>query len=333
MTARAVDAEQPSGAPRRSPPPRGWEVVARKELADHLLSARFGVLLALLALATIGAVYAAAGGIRDAAPEEVEQAGLFLRLFTAAPERVPAFYALIGLLVPLLGIAFGFDAVNGERSGGTLPRLLAQPIHRDDVINGKFVAGLVVIALILTTITVLVAGLGLWRLGIVPTPEEVTRMLLWLIVAIVYAGFWLGFATLCSVALRRAATAAFVAIAGWLVLTLFAALLVGIAADAFAPVPADATVQEQLRNAQVQQGLARLSPSTLYDEATLVLLNPNVRTTGVVLSSQVEGAVAAPLPLLQSLLVTWPQVVGLVALTVICFAAAYVLFMRQEVRA
>jgi ABC-2 type transport system permease protein len=29
----------------------------------------------------------------------------------------------------------------------------------------------------------------------------------------------------------------------------------------------------------------------------------------------------------------WPHVVALVALTIICFAAAYILFMRQEVRA
>ena len=35
----------------------------------------------------------------------------------------------------------------------------------------------------------------------------------------------------------------------------------------------------------------------------------------------------------QSLLLVWPQVVALVALTVLCFAAAYVAFMRQEVRA
>ena len=35
----------------------------------------------------------------------------------------------------------------------------------------------------------------------------------------------------------------------------------------------------------------------------------------------------------QSLLLVWPQVVVLIALTVACFAAAYALFMRQEVRA
>jgi ABC-2 type transport system permease protein len=44
-------------------------------------------------------------------------------------------------------------------------------------------------------------------------------------------------------------------------------------------------------------------------------------------------AVRSALSLEQSLLLAWPQAVGLVALTVISFAAAYMLFMRQEVRA
>ena len=39
------------------------------------------------------------------------------------------------------------------------------------------------------------------------------------------------------------------------------------------------------------------------------------------------------LPYGQSLLLIWPQIVGLIAGTVICFALAYVAFMRQEVRA
>lgn len=43
--------------------------------------------------------------------------------------------------------------------------------------------------------------------------------------------------------------------------------------------------------------------------------------------------VDAPLSLTQSLLVVWPQVVGLVALTLLCFAASYLGFMRQEIRA
>ena len=44
-------------------------------------------------------------------------------------------------------------------------------------------------------------------------------------------------------------------------------------------------------------------------------------------------AVATVLPFTQSLLIVWPQVVGLLGMTSACFAAAYVAFMRQEVRA
>lgn len=311
----------------------GWWVVARKELADHLLSVRFVVLLGLLGLAAAGSVYAAASGIRDVAPAASETPALFLRLFTVAPEQIPSFLTLVGFLAPLLGIAFGFDSVNGERSQGTLPRLVSQPIHRDDVINGKFVAGLTVIGLTIAGLSLLVAGVGMVRLGIVPAAEEVYRMLVWLAVTIVYVGFWLAFATLFSVAVRRAATSALMAIAAWLVLTLFAGLLVGLVADAIAPVRDDSTVDELIRNARLEQRLSRVSPGVLYEEATVALLNPEIRTIGFLLPIQVDRAVPGELPLDQSLLVAWPQTVGLVALTVLCFAGAYILFMRQEIRA
>lgn len=329
--ASEVTAPHPAARLRRA----GWRVVGAKELADHLLSVRFLVLLVLVGLAVAGSVYAAASGIRDVAPEASETPALFLRLFTFAPEdqRVPSFLSMVGFLAPLLGIAFGFDAVNGERSQGTLPRLVSQPIHRDDVINGKFAAGIIVIGMILAGLTVLVAGLGLLRLGIVPTADEVWRLLLWLLVTIIYVSFWLGLATLCSVALRRAATSALVAIAAWLVLTLFAGLLLGLVTDAIAPVPEQPTAEQVLRNARLEQQIGRLSPSILYEEATIALLNPEVRTIGFLLPQQVDRAVPGTLTLDQSLLLAWPQTVGLVALTMLCFAGAYVLFMRQEIRA
>lgn len=310
-----------------------WRVIAAKEFADHVSSVRFVVLLALLGLAASASVYAVAGEIRDVASDAAGAPGLFLKLFTIAPERIPSFLTLVGLLTPLLGIAFGFDAVNAERSQGTLPRLVAQPIYRDDVINGKFVGGLAVIALMLAALVALVAGIGIVRLGLVPNASELARLVVWLVVTVVYVGFWLAFATLCSVAMRRAATSALVAIAAWLTLTLFGGLLVGILADVFSPLPSEPTPEEVIANAQTEQRLARLSPAVLYDEATGVLLNPEARAIGFVLPQQVDRAVHSQLSLDQSLLLAWPQTVGIVALTVIGFAVAYVLFMRQEIRA
>lgn len=80
--------------------------------------------------------------------------------------------------------------------------------------------------------------------------------------------------------------------------------------------------------------LARLSPSTLFGETVLALLDPSTRTLGPVYLSQLQGAViGAPLPLGESVLIAWPQIVGLVATTIIFFVAGYVAFQRQEVRA
>lgn len=321
-------------APRRVV---GWLVIARKEFADHVTSLRFVILIALMGVAAMSAVYAVAGGIRGVAEQATGSPALFLRLFTVSPENLPPFYILVGWLAPLLGIAFGFDAVNGERAQGTLPRLLAQPIHRDDVINGKFVAGLSVIALMLTMLTALVTGVGFLRIGITPKFPEVLRLIVFLIVTVFYAGFWLALATLFSVVIRRAATSALAVIAAWLVFTFFAGILIGIAADVLAPLPEQATIEEGIRNARMRQSVSRISPTTLYAESTVALLNPQTRTFDILglLLLQTPGARAVPsvLSLSQSMLLVWQQVTALVALTVICFAAAYISFMRQEIRA
>jgi ABC-2 type transport system permease protein len=135
----------------------GWRIVATKELADHATSIRFVILVSVVALAGLAAIHSASSNIRDAASQASGTPSLFLYLFTVSPDRVPAFYEFIGFLGPLLGIALGFDAISSERSQRTLPRLVSQPIHRDDVINGKFVAGVAAIALAVGTV------LAAWR--------------------------------------------------------------------------------------------------------------------------------------------------------------------------
>lgn len=313
--------------------PAGWRIIAAKELGDNILSVRFYVLILIVGLAAVASVQSAAGQLTDAAPVASEVPSVFLRLFSISPDRIPSYTALVGFLGPLLGIAFGFDAINNERSQGTLPRLVAQPIHRDDVINGKFAAGLAVIALTLGLLTAIVAGLGLARLGIAPSATDVLRLVLFGLVAVAYVGVWLAFAILCSVLLQRPATSALVAIAAWLVFTIFSSLLVGLVADRIAPVGDNPTFEEVLANARAEERLSRLSPEQLYEETALVLLNPDVRSVSIVLPEQLDRAVPGVLPLPQSLLVVWQQAVALVALTVVIFAVAYIAFMRQEIRA
>src|SRR5262249_27564628 len=164
---------------------------------------------------------------------------LFLRLFTTTREQypLPSFVAFLGFLVPLMAIGLGFDAVNGEHSRRTLSRILAQPIYRDALLFGKFLAGLATLAISLVALWLLVIGLGLYLLGSPPGSEEMARSLVFLLVTIVYGGVWLALAMLFSIIFRPAATAALVTLGLWLFLTvIWSALAPAIAAI---PIPPD----------------------------------------------------------------------------------------------
>ncbi len=325
---------------KRSLPRAGWIVVAGKEFGDHLLSARFVVLVLVLGLAAAIPLYFAAGTIREVASTVTDSQAIFIALFWLAPSvdgqiTLPSVSGFLAYVAPLLGLAFAFDAINGERTEGTLPRLLSQPIHRDDVVNGKFVAGLAVIGLVLVSVVGAIAAFGLIRLGIVPAAGEVLRIVLWVLITFIYVSLWLAFGMLLSVVVRRAATSALIGFGAWLLFTFFGGLIVSLVGGVIAPLTGGA--EEQLRSIGIQETIRRFLPDTLYREASLTLLNPQVTTVSTPATiggyEQAQQRIPSLLSLDQSFILVWPQVVALVAITVACFALAYVQFMRQEVRA
>lgn len=312
---------------------RGLAAVFRKELADHLSGRRFTILSLLVVVACLAALYVAAATIRNSVGQN-ETEFVFLRLFTTSGSSMPfSFLSFVSFLGPLVGLAMGFDAINGERDRSTLSRVLSQPIYRDALINGKFLAGIAVLSMVIFSLGLIVAGTGLTLIGIPPSLEELLRILVYLLLSVIYIGFWLSLSMLFSVLFRQTSTSALAGIAAWLFLSIFVGLLAGMVADGIFPVVDAADTEQVIANARLQQGLSRISPTTLYDEATTAVLNPSVRTLGPVLLQQVVGAIAGPLSLGQSLLIIWPHVVGLIAATLICFAVAYIVFMRQEIRA
>jgi len=307
----------------------GFGVVTLKEIADRFTSILVVVLIVLVVATAIAVVR---GGIDQIKEITAEDAFLFLRLFTRS-SPLPL-VALLSFLVPLIAIGLGFDSVNGEHNRRTLSRILAQPIYRDALLFGKFAAGLFTLAVCLIVLWLLVIGLGLLGLGVPPNAEEMARALVLLAVTIIYAGFWFALALLCSVVFRSAATAALVALGVWLFVTILWPL--------FSPALADAvtTAGDILGVLDTRQAFARLSPSVLFNEIVAVVLDPSVRSTqqsmlaALGLALIERGAVPdAPIPLLQSVLIVWPQIVGLVAGTILLFVIAYVVFQRQEVRA
>jgi ABC-type transport system involved in multi-copper enzyme maturation, permease component len=254
-------------------------------------------------------------------------------LFTTARDPLPAFVGFLGLLVPLLAIALAFDSINGEFNQRTLSKVLAQPIYRDALLMGKFLAGLGTLALALAAIWLLIIGMGLLQLGVPPTGEETVRMLWFLLVTIFYGGIWLALAMLFSIIFRQPATAALAAIAVWLFFTVFWGIIASLLARTLQPVP-PGDLQALVNQIQLELMLTRLSPNTLFSEVALAMLNPAVRALGLILPIQLHNAIpGTPLPAAQSILLTWPHATGLIAATIVLFAVSYILFQRQEVRA
>lgn len=312
---------------------QGVGTVMAKELADQLSSARIVILQLLVVLIGCTSLYGALDRLRDTTAEDPF---LLLKIFTV--ERPPffPFAVMLTFLIPLIAIGLGFDAINSEHNRRTLSRVLAQPIYRDALLLGKFFASLLTLGSSLLCLWLLVVGLGIGFLGVPPGGEEIARAVIFLLVTLAYCGVWLALAMLLSIIFRSAATAALVALGLWLFFTLIWPMLVPAIAQIISPpdvryqmlgLPSPDTVQWQT-------ALARLSPNQLFAEATQAILSPSTRALGPIFIEQLQGAViGSALPLGQSLLIAWPQMVGLVAGMIVLFVAGYVVFQRQEVRA
>ena len=307
-------------------------VIVHKEIADHVHSLRFIILISIIVLTCMGALYTALTNIGAAIkPDDPDGSFLFLKLFTVSDGTLPSFVLFINFLGPLLGIALGFDAVNSEQNKGTLSRMLAQPIHRDCIINAKFVAALIIIGALLFALGLLVMGCGLIAIGIPPTPEEFWRIILFIITGIFYVAFWLNISILFSLCFRQAATSALASVAVWLFFSVFYAMIVNVVAKALSP-SGMVSVYHQISYQKFILGLMRLAPSELFNEATTTLLMPSIRSLGPLTMEQLQGAIPSPFPLGESIMIVWSQLTGLIAATVVCFAISYIVFMRREVR-
>ncbi|MBN2518890.1 MAG: ABC transporter permease [Bacteroidales bacterium] len=307
-------------------------VIVQKEVSDHVRSWRFIILIAIIALTCLGSMYTALTNIREAVkPNDPEGAFLFLKLFTVSDGTLPSFFVFISFLGPLLGISLGFDAVNSEQNKGTLSRIMAQPIHRDYLINAKFIAALIVISVMLFALGYLVMGIGLIATGIPLTAEEFLRVNFFIILSIIYVSFWLNLSVLFSVRFKHSATSALSCIAVWLFFIVFYPLIVDLITNTFKPStfapPYAIYLYEKLKFVLIQ-----IIPNQLFSEATTTLLMPSVRSLGPLTIEQIHGTIPGPLPLGQSILLVWPQVTGLLAATIICFAISYYSFMRREIR-
>src|SRR5262249_9861394 len=198
---------------REGSPWQGLGTVYVKELTDHISSIRMLVLEILIFLIGCVIVYFVIDSIRQTTAEDPF---VLLKLFTESQLSIVSLQFILGLMMPLMAIALGFDAVNSEHSRRTLSRILSQPIYRDALLAGKFLGALTTIAISLLCLWLLVVGLGMKWLGVPPSGEEVARSLAFMGITLAYAGVWLALAMLLSIVTRPAGTAGVGAPGVWL---------------------------------------------------------------------------------------------------------------------
>lgn len=261
---------------------------------------RFIILIAIIALTCMGSLYTALTNIREAIkPNDPDGAFLFLKLFTVSDGTLPSFAVFISFRAIVRNF-IRFDAINSEQNKGTLSRILSQPIHRDYLINAKFVAALAVIGIMLFMLGFLVMGFGLIAIGIPPTAEEFMRVVFFLFVSLFYVAFWLNLSIFFSIRFKQAATSALACVAIWLFFSVFYNMIINLVGKALSP-SAWASDYQVIAYQRFMLNLLRFAPSELFNEATMTLLMPSVRSLGPLTMEQVHGAIPSPLPLGQSL--------------------------------
>jgi len=315
----------------------GTLTVAEKEMRDQFGSKRFLILFGFIVLLSGMAAYQGVDFIKN------NTQATFLFIFSGTQMSF-SFIQIMVMFGPILGMAMGFDAVNKERTNGTLSMLLGQPIYRDSVVNGKFLAGASSLAVLGFGTIGITTGLAIPILGYGPTGAEMLKIVTMGVLTVLYLVFWLSLGMLFSVVAKKPSTSILASIATWMFFSIILSILANAAANALYPMPSGDfmapgrqgegfQMTEEFREAMMARmefmnNVNRVSPTEQYEGIVSDVLG--VRSGfGRVMGSQ---EFARTQTLGEALAANWANIAVLGVGLVICFAASYMLFLRTEIR-
>jgi len=337
----------------------GLMTICRKELSDHLGSKRYLLLFALIVTLSIASAYQGAQFIKN------NPNSSFVDIFAGAQNSSFSFIYLMVIFGPIIGLALGFDAINRERTRGSLSVLLSQPIFRDSILNGKFIAGVAALSLLAVSTVGILTGVAIPILGFGPAGEEIVRICVFTLFTILYLSIWLALGLLFSIMSKNTTTSILMSISTWLMFSIIITIAASFIANVAAPIemptgfqavtrPANQTFpggfdfnqtfsggggsfldQTQMtdyreameNNANIEAAVQKISPCYLYEDAATSLLGITEGGFGS------AGNPFQGLETSQSVSSSWPQITVLAVVLIACFASSYMLFLRQEIRA
>jgi ABC-type transport system involved in multi-copper enzyme maturation permease subunit len=155
------------------------------------------------------------------------------------------FSFIVQVVLSLFAILFTYDAINGEREGGTLQLTFSNPVPRSTYILAKLAGswlGLVVPLLV----PVLLAVLLVMLYGIPFASGDWARFGFFLLVSLLFFTFFIALGVLISALTQRPATSFLLSLAAWVTLVLIIPRLGVMAAGVADPVPSVAETEAEI---------------------------------------------------------------------------------------
>ncbi len=173
-------------------------VIAKKEFFDHIRSKKFllifGIFLVIAIVGIMDGVSSYNNAIQSYS-ERQHQISLSdipvadIPQFLGSPPSIMIIFNMMSMTMitmgAILGIAMGFDLLTKEKESKSLKILLAHPVYRDEVINGKAIGGIIALALALVIMLVLSIAI-LLIFGIIPEGVELVLLALFGVTSFVY---------------------------------------------------------------------------------------------------------------------------------------------------
>ncbi len=233
--------------------------------------------------------------------------------------------SILSTFAPVMGVALGCDTISGEREKGTLKIILAQPVFRDTVINGKFLAATSAVSLAVLITSLATIGVITTVIGVTPTAEEALRIALFLPFTVLFTMTYYGIAAFLSTILKKTSQSVILSVTMWAVFTFVIPVIASFIAIMIAPLrfgPGQQELEDGIGGyLAVIETISSITPNYHFGKIGQYLLGLYATTP-----AEREASITS------SLMHAGPNVLVLVIVTALVFIASYIVFTRQEVR-
>ncbi len=327
-------------------------IVAGKEFTDHLTSRKFLVILALFLMLTLLGMHQGIDQYNqnlETYNQQLQAAGDAAGPAGMMPERpsiLIIFQQLESSLIVfggVLAIAMGADLVSKEKESRSLKSLLSHPVYRDEIINGKALGGMAALGVALAVAFALTFAV-LLVFSIVPTADEVSAVLIFGLASFLFLLAFFALALALSVVVKESGHAVVYGLTLFFAFTyllqMFGMVLAGAVAGDIPerpemPMTVDGRpVDEVAWKAYQEESGQYIEEMEVYQSKQQFVTDTVYLFSPMMTYNAVASTVAYPseMPPEEAASAIWRNLAALIAFPSVFFAAAYVTFMRMDIR-